>query len=75
MQIDNKLSKSMMNHLAVPQCSVLGPLFFNIYVDDLQYKLSSQSLQYAEATTVYDSCRPTKLQEAEKDMKSSLKSI
>ena len=38
----------------VPQCSVLGPLLFVIYVNDLPRCLNSaKSIQFADDTTVY----------------------
>ena len=57
-QIDDKTSKKMTNLFGVPQGSILGPLFFNLYVNGLQDTLPSKTIQYADDTTVYTSCKP-----------------
>ena len=53
----------------------LAPLLFNIYVNDLQDKLFSKSVQYVDDITVYVLCKPTKLHEAEKDLNLCIKSV
>ena len=58
--VDEKTSNKMTNIFSVPQGSILGPLFFNLYVNGLQGILPSKTIQYADDTTVYASCKPTK---------------
>ena len=57
-QIDAQQSKPMTTYFGVPQGSILGPLFFNLYVNGLQDSLASRSIQYADDTTIYESGRP-----------------
>ena len=52
---NNKLSSPLTIKLGVPQGSVLGPLFFLIYINDLAYILSLNCKMFADDTTLYDS--------------------
>ena len=61
-QIDAQQSKPMTTYTGVPQGSILGPLFFNLYVNGLWDSLASRSIQYADNTTLYESGRPNDIQ-------------
>ena len=54
----------MTTYFGVQQGSILGPLLFYLYVNDLIECLPSKSIQYADDTTIYESCKPSNIQYA-----------
>ena len=62
-QIDDRSSSSHNIQFGVPQGSILGPLLFNLYVEDLQdiFPENITTFQYADDTNVYSSCRAVDL--------------
>ena len=47
------------------QGSLLGPLLFNLYVNDLQRDLNTSCFQYADDMTLYDNSSPRNLSACE----------
>ena len=58
-QIDDQTSSKSPVHFGVPQGSILGLILFNIYVAELPSCIDSDSIQYADDTTIYRTCRPS----------------
>ena len=56
----------------VQQGSVLGPMFFNLYVADLQEKLQLPSYQYADDTSVYIHSKVCDLDSAVKEVNDAI---
>ena len=63
-QIDDYLSEHFEITFGVPQGSILGPVLFNFYVNDLSDALPStvKCHQYADDTTFYRHCKPSEFQ-------------
>ena len=54
MKINGSFSTFKYLALSVPQGSVLGPLFFNIYINDLLLSIQETDIcNYADDTTIY----------------------
>lgn len=52
-QIDDKPSEMCKVEFGVPQGTILGPIFFNLYVADLHKTVQCSCYQYADDTTFY----------------------
>ena len=52
----------MTAYFGVPQGTILGPLLFNLYVNDPKECLPSKSIQHADDTTIYELCKPSNIQ-------------
>ena len=59
-QIDDVMSNPTNISFGVPQGSILGPVLFNLYVNDLSETFDSTitSHQYADDTSFYSQCKP-----------------
>ena len=74
-QVDAKSSSILPTTFGVPQGSILGPMIFNLYVNDLQDHVSSSSVQYADDTTIYEACKPNDLENAQSLLNNSLRKV
>ena len=73
-QIDDRTSSKMTIDFGIPQGSILGPLFFNLYVADLQENIDKQitCFQYADDSTFYKHCKYEDLQQCETEINTAL---
>ena len=63
-QVNDKQSQFMDVQFGVPQGSILGPVLFNLYVNDMRNSIQDgfNCHQYADDTTIYQHCKPKCLQ-------------
>jgi len=62
-QIDERSSERINVSFRLPQLSILGPVLFNLYVNDVTEGLPTEvrSDQYANNATIYTLCKPSEL--------------
>ena len=63
-EVNAKQSQFMDVQFGVPQGSILGPVLFNLYVNDMRNSIQDgfNCHQYADDTTIYQHCKPKCLQ-------------
>ncbi len=73
-QIDDAMSSTTDVSFGVPQGSILGPVLFNLYVNDLSENLDSTISyhQYADDTSLYTHCKPADLKSCQDNLQSNL---
>ena len=74
-QIDDQTSHKSPVHFAIPQGSILGPILFNIYVVELPCCIDSDSIQYADGTTIYKTCRPNDILQEIRQLENDIKTV
>ena len=73
-QVDDKASSLVDVTFGVPQGSVLGPVLFNLYVNDLSERLGDtvKCHQYADDTTFYTTDKPAHIKECQGRLQEAL---
>ena len=74
-QIDGQTSPKSPVHFEVPQRSILDPTLFNIYVAELPSCIDSDSIQYADNTTIYRTCRPNDIVQQIHKLENNIKTV
>ena len=76
-QVDDRSSDCVDVTSGVPQGSILGPILFNLYVNDLPDVLPREIAchQYADDTTLYRHCKPSDLQQCESELQCALNNM
>ena len=58
MQLDNVKSRFHAIICGIPQCSVMGPLLFNIYINDItEASTKFDFIMYTDDTTLTSNCK------------------
>jgi hypothetical protein len=73
-QIDDAVSSTTDVCFGAPQGSILGPVLFNLYVNDLSDNLDPtiSSHQSADDTSLYSHCKPADINSCENNIQSNL---
>ena len=74
-QINEKQSEVVSVQFGVPQGSILGPVMFNLYANDLKIDLECSSYQYADDTTLYRHSLPLKINECTEKLQDAMTTL
>ena len=76
-QVDDRSSDYTGVNFGVPQGSILGPILFNLYVNDLPDVLPEEIAchQYADDTTLYRHCKSSDLRQCESELQCALNNM
>ena len=73
-QIDSNISNILITDFGVHQGSILGPILFNLCVADMTNILTeSQYIQYADDSTIYESCKVKEVTKCSSELENELK--
>ena len=74
-QIDSNKSRHEKINFGVPQCSILAPILFNIYVSDMKNEFNSPCIQYADDINFYEHCKVSEIPQSITTLTNAAKSI
>ena len=74
-QINDQQLQPVKVQFGVLQGSILGPVLFNLYVNDLETDCDSMCLQYANDTTLYQHSVPKALEECTEKLNRIMSSL
>ena len=74
-QIDDNHSNVIDVKFSVPQGSILGPILFNIYVNDLQDQINVKCYQHADDTTIYHHSKVSDLSNCQASITSAMQNM
>ena len=64
-QFDVNSSNITQSMFRVPQGSILGPVLFDLYINDLQICFKAKAIYDADDITIHEHCKPRKIAFAE----------
>jgi hypothetical protein len=74
-QINEKQSEVVSVQFGLRQGSILGPMLFNLYANDLKIDLECSSYQYADDTTLYRHSLPLKINECTEKLQDAMTTL
>lgn len=74
-QVNNETSELLNMQFGVPQGSILGPVLFNLYANDLNDIHDCTAFQYADDMTFIKHCAPSGLDATVGDLNSTMRTL